>query len=68
MADPVQPYIKVQKTSSTLIQKSRKGGCRETVLILKTFIRVFQKHFVVNERSAVKNSFSTHVWSKVDSF
>ena len=28
----------------------------------------FQKYFVVHERSAVKNSFSTYVWSKVDSF
>ena len=27
----------------------------------------FQKYFVVNDRSAVKNSFSTYVWSKVDS-
>ena len=27
----------------------------------------FQKYFVVHERSAVKNSFSKYVWSKVDS-
>ena len=27
----------------------------------------FQKYFVVHERSAVKDSFSTYVWSKVDS-
>ena len=27
----------------------------------------FQKYFVAQERSAVKNSFSTYIWSKVDS-
>ena len=27
----------------------------------------FKKYFVVNEWSAVKNSFSTYLWSKVDS-
>ena len=34
-----------------------------------TSLRVFQKYFVahVHERSAVKNSFITYVWSKVDS-
>ena len=29
--------------------------------------KFFQKYFVVHERSAVKNSFRTYVWSKVDS-
>ena len=27
----------------------------------------FQKHSVIHERSAVKNSLSTYVWSKIDS-
>ena len=30
-------------------------------------LEIFQKYFVVHERSAVKYSFSTYVWSKVDS-
>ena len=29
--------------------------------------QLLQKYFVVHERSAVKNSFSTYIWSKVDS-
>ena len=34
---------------------------------LQTCTWVFQKQFVVHKRSAVKNSFSTYAWSKVDS-
>ena len=33
----------------------------------KLSIEFFQKYFAVHERSAVKNSFTTYVWSKVDS-
>ena len=31
-------------------------------------IKFFRKYFVVHERSVFKNSFSTCVWSKLDSF
>ena len=35
---------------------------------LPTIIRAFSKYFVVFERLVVKNSLSTYVWSKLDSF
>ena len=31
-------------------------------------LEFFQKYFIAHERPAVKNSFSTYVWSKVDSY
>ena len=54
--------------SAIIIDQFGRKRCQKKRNGLQTSIRVFQKYFVVHERSAVKNSFSTYVWSKEDSF
>ena len=62
-----------EMSSITNFSENFKSHCAQlcldklTNLDAKGFQEFFQKYFVVHERSAVKNLFSSYVWSEVDS-